>query len=190
MSHEQRLPIIPILESTRLKLRPINLNDAHNLFAYAQKPIITKFVPWKTHNTIDDSISFINEILAEYKAQKSLMWAVQLKNDKSNTIIGTCGFIRYFADNKCLEIGYAFNSEVWGQGYAKEALLRTIKYGFEHTDTIRIEGSCVKENIGSAKTMASVGMRLEGILRSKFIKDNKISDCKIFSIIRTDYFKP
>ena len=114
---------------------------------------------------------------------------MQLQVDNTNTIIGTCGFVRYFAHSKCLEVGYAFNRQCWGKGYAKEALAAIIKYGFENTDSIRIEGSCVKENIASAKTMASVGMQFEGIARSNFIKAGKISDCKIFSITRSDYFK-
>jgi len=189
MIDDNRLPIISILETQRLKLRPITLNDAPALFSYAKHEEVTKFVPWKAHKTIDDSIKYINALLVKYEDLSSLMWAVQLKDDKTNTIIGTCGFIRYFADTKCLEVGYAFNRKVWGKGYAKEALLAVIKYGFEHTDSIRIEGSCVKENIASAKTMESVGMQFEGISRNNFIKDGKISDCKIFAIISTDYFK-
>lgn len=114
------------------------------------------------------------------------MWAVQLKPDKTNTIVGNCGFVRYYGYSKCLEVGYAFNSKVWGNGYAKGALHAVIKYGFEVTDAIIIEGTCVVDNIGSAKTMSSVGMQFEGILRSNFIKDGKVSDCKIFSIVRSD----
>ncbi|WP_395473374.1 GNAT family N-acetyltransferase [Spiroplasma endosymbiont of Nomada rufipes] len=183
------LPAIPVLESQRLKLRPITLNDAQALFNYAKNENITKYVPWKAHKSINDSIGFINSLLQEYKQLSSLMWAVQLKDDETNTMIGTCGFIRYFTHTKCLEIGYAFNPKEWGKGYAKEALLTAIKYGFENTNSIRIEGSCVKENIASAKTMESVGMKFEGISRSNFIKDGKVSDCKIFSIIRSEYFK-
>lgn len=189
MNDTNHLPAITIVESQRLKLRPITLNDAQALFNYAKNGKMTKYVPWTAHKNINDSINFINSLLKEYQQCTSLMWAVQLKDDKTNTMIGTCGFIRHFAHTKCLEIGYAFNPEVWGQGYAKEALLATIKYGFENTDSIRIEGSCVKENIASAQTMLSVGMQFEGISRSNFIKDGQVSDCKIFSIIRSDYCK-
>lgn len=189
MDDTNHLPAITIVESQRLKLRPITLNDAQALFNYAKNAKMTKYVPWKVHKNINDSINFINSLLKEYDKFTSLMWAVQLKDDKTNTMIGTCGFIRYFAHTKCLEIGYAFNPKVWGNGYAKEALLAAIKYGFEHTDSIRIEGSCVTENIASAQTMLSVGMQFEGISRSNFIKDGQVSDCKIFSIIRSEYFR-
>ncbi|WP_342276355.1 GNAT family protein [Spiroplasma endosymbiont of Nebria brevicollis] len=186
MNASKQLPIISTIESERLILRPITLDDAPALFNYARDEIVTKFVPWQPHKTIANSIKFIEFLLSEYEARSALMWAVQLRSDKTNTIIGTCGFIRYYEHTKCLEIGYAFNHKVWGKGYAKEALLAVIKYGFEVTDTIRIEGSCVVDNIGSAKTMSSVGMQLEGISRSNFIKDGKVADCKIFCIIRSD----
>lgn len=189
MNETNLLPTITIIESQRLKLRPITLNDQQALFNYAKNAKITKYVPWTVHKTITDSINFINSLLKEYQQRTALMWAVQLKADETNTIIGTCGFIRYFAHTKCLEVGYAFNPKLWGQGYAKEALLAVIKYGFENTDSIRIEGSCVTENIASAQTMLSVGMQLEGISRSNFIKDGKISDCQVFSIIRSEYFR-
>lgn len=183
------LPIISSIETERLILRPITLEDAPALFNYAKNKTMTKFVPWHPHITIDDSIKFIKFLITKYQERSDLMWTVQLKSDKTNTIIGTCGFIRYYEHNKCLEVGYAFNPKMWGKGYAKEALFAAIKYGFENTDTIRIEGSCVIANIGSAKTMSSVGMQLEGILRSNFIKDGKVSDCNVFSIIRSEYFK-
>lgn len=189
MNDDHRLPVISVLETQRLKLRPINLNDAQALFNYAKNTKITKYVPWTPHKSINDSINYINTLLKEYQELNSLMWAVQLKADETNTIIGTCGFIRYFAHVKCLEVGYAFDHKMWGKGYAKEALSAVIKYGFENTDSIRIEGSCVKENIASAKTMESIGMQFEGISRSNFIKNGKVSDCKIFSIVRSDYFK-
>lgn len=186
MNDNEQLPIIVAMESKHLILRPITLDDAHGLFNYAKDEIVTKFVPWQPHKTIDDSIKFIQFLRLEYERRSALMWAVQLKSDKTNTIIGTCGFIRYYGYSKCLEVGYAFNSKVWGNGYAKEALHAVIKYGFEVTDAIRIEGTCVVDNIASAKTMISVGMQFEGILRSNFIKDGKVSDCKIFSIVRSD----
>lgn len=175
MNDNEQLPIIVAMDSKRLILRPITLDDAHGLFNYAKDEIVTKFVPWQPHKTIADSIKFIEFLRLEYERRSALMWAVQLKSDKTNTIIGTCGFVRYYGYSKCLEVGYA-----------KEALHAVIKYGFEVTDAIRIEGTCVVDNIGSAKTMSSVGMQFEGILRSNFIKDGKVSDCKIFSIVRSD----
>lgn len=179
--------IIPTLQSSRLIFRALTLDDAEDIFSYAQNEEVSQYVFWDSHKTIDDSIQFIKETIQEYQKEKKLMWGVVLKN--TNKLIGTCGFMSYYKTNKCLEIGYAFNQKYWHKGYAKESLSTIINYAFNHLDAIRIQGICVLENIGSKKTMLSCGMEFEGILQDNFIKNNKIHHCKIFSITKRNYLK-
>lgn len=177
---------IPTLTSARLILRALTLDDAQNIFAYASNKEISKYVFWYPHETIDDSVNFLNEIIASYQEGK-LMWGIQLKDDPK--IIGTCGFMAYYPINKCLEIGYALHQDYWKKGYVKEALTTIIDYAFNNLDTIRIEGVCVETNIASEKTMLSCNMAFEGILHDNFIKGDEIQNCKIFAITKRNYLK-
>lgn len=178
---------IPILKSARLILRPLNLDDTKDVFAYAQNAQVAKYVFWKPHKTINDTITFISDLIKAYQVENKLMWGIQLKDEAK--IIGTCGFMAYYPVTKCLEIGYALNQEYWNKGYTKEALKLIIDYAFNHLDIIRIEGICVESNFASEKTMLSCDMVFEGILHDNFIKDNEIANCKIFAITKRNYFK-
>lgn len=174
---------IPTLTGTRIILRPLTLNDASDIFAYANNPTVAQYVFWEPHTSIEDTKEFLKTILET----KELMWGIQLKDEQK--IIGTCGFIAWNSITKCLTIGYALQQDYWQKGYTKEALQLIIDYGFNALDAIRIEGICVVENIGSEKTMLSCGMEFEGILHDNFIKGDQISDTKIFAITKRNYLK-
>lgn len=174
---------IPTLTGTRIILRPLTLNDASDIFAYANNPAVAQYVFWEPHTSIEDTKEFLKTILNS----KELMWGIQLKDEKK--IIGTCGFIAWNNITKCLTIGYALQQDYWQKGYTKEALQMIISYGFSTLNAIRIEGICVVGNTGSEKTMLSCGMEFEGILHDNFIKGNKISDTKIFAITKRNYLK-
>jgi ribosomal-protein-alanine N-acetyltransferase len=68
-----------------------------------------------------------------------------------------------------------------------EASRAIIKYAFEQLDFHRIEGRCDINNIGSAKTMEKLGMRLEGVLREQLKIQGHFADQKMYAILLTDY---
>lgn len=47
----------------------------------------------------------------------------------------------------------------------------------------------MEHNIGSARVMEKLMMKCEGILRSYFIKDNKIINAKMYSILKDEFIK-
>ncbi len=178
---------IPQLETTRLILRAIKHKDAKNVFDYAQDKTLSKYVFWQPHQSIRDSKKFIKDTIKQYKQPNKFMWAIELKDQ--NIMIGTCGIMRYYSENKTIEVGYALNPKFQSKGYMKESLQAIINYIFNNLNIIRIQGICVTENIASEKTMTSCKMIFEGILHDSFIKDNQIYDCKIFAITKRNYLK-
>lgn len=178
---------LPEIKTPRLTLRAIKHKDVKAVFDYAQDKSLSKYVFWEPHQSLHDSKKFIKATIKQYQQPNKFMWAIELKDQ--NYMIGTCGVMNYYPENKVISIGYALNRKFWGKGYMKEALQATIDYIFNNLDIIRIEGICVTENIASEKTMASCKMIFEGILHDNFIKDNQIYDCKILAITKRNYFK-
>lgn len=178
---------IPQLETSRLILRTIKRKDAKNVFDYAQDQALSKYVFWQPHQSIRDSKRFIKDTIKQYQQPNKFMWAIELKDQ--NIMIGTCGVMRYYQENKTIEIGYALNPKFQNKGYMKESLQTIINYIFNNLDIIRIQGVCVTENIASEKTMISCKMIFEGILHDNFIKDNQIYDCKLLAITKRNYLK-
>lgn len=63
------------------------------------------------------------------------------------------------------EIGYVFNPEYYGMGYATESSRKILQYGFERAGVHRIIGKCNPENTSSWRLMERLLMRREGHFR-------------------------
>jgi ribosomal-protein-alanine N-acetyltransferase len=96
----------------------------------------------------------INELQNHWELHKFGLWVVCEKI--SNQAIGVCG-LHYSEDG--IEISYMFFPEFWGKGFASEAVVASIIYGF---NTLKIE--CIiaitqTENTKSCQLLKSIGMR-------------------------------
>ena len=59
----------PQLETERLILRKLTLQDADDIFAYGSDPEVSRFMTWETHKSIEEARSFII-ILDKYEKMK------------------------------------------------------------------------------------------------------------------------
>ena len=71
-----------------------------------------------------------------------------------------------------LEIGYVFNKEYWGNGYARESCAALMKKAFAE-GVHRIFAECDPDNLGSWKLLENLGFTREAHLRKNvyFWKD-------------------
>ncbi|KIO76555.1 GNAT family acetyltransferase [Pedobacter lusitanus] len=60
------------------------------------------------------------------------------------------------------EIWYKINVDFWNQGYATEAILAVIRFGFDRLKLHRIEAGCAVENLASIRVLEKAGMTREG----------------------------
>lgn len=130
--------------------------------------------------TTENAKEFITQTLnAPINSQYS--WAIVA----DNKVIGSIGVFR--KDNiHCYtaEMGYYIAEEYWGKGIMTKAVKEACDYIFERTDIIRIFAEPFAHNIASCRVLEKAGFKLEGILRNNAIKNNKILDMKMYSIIK------
>ena len=174
------------LETERLILRKMTLEDAEDMFEYASDPDVAKYTTWDAHQSLKDSKFFLKIVVERYKNRQITDWGIVHKED--GKFIGTCGFAECHLFHSRAEIGYAISRKYWRQGYMSEAVNAIIKFGFQTMNLNRIEARCDVENIASARVMEKVGMQFEGILRQHIFTKGKYCDLKIYSILRQDFF--
>jgi ribosomal-protein-alanine N-acetyltransferase len=191
MSYEVRPEIaavfgnLPELRTERLKLRRMTLRDAADMFAYASDPDVTRYTSWQPHRSIDDSRAQLARVLARYERGEVAGWGVEHRADAR--FIGTAGYMRWDVEDRCAEVGFAISRTYWGRGLMTEALRAIVDFGFERMQLNRIEAHCATENIGSYRVMEKVGMRYEGTLRERYLKDDAFVDVRHYSILRREY---
>ncbi len=176
---------LPELETERLLLRKMRLDDAEAMFAYASDPEVTRYVPWDTHRSMEDSESFLGFATEGYERGDFGGWGVVLKD--SGAFVGTCGVdVNYALEHGRAELGYVL-ARALGKGLMPEAVRAVIRFGFGRMELNRIQARCIAENTASARVMEKAGMTYEGTLReSEFIK-GAYRDMKLYSILRSEY---
>lgn len=130
--------------------------------------------------TKKDAEEYITAMLSADKT-KTFAFAITV-NDKA---VGSIGVFR--CDNihfRTAEMGYYIGEPYWGKGIGTSAVKQACDHIFEYTDIIRIFAEPFAYNSASCRILEKAGFHLEGILRSNAIKNGKILDMKMYSLIK------
>jgi [ribosomal protein S5]-alanine N-acetyltransferase len=150
-----------ILETDRLLLRPLELSDAGNMFAMDNNPNVHKYLWQNPTQTIAESIKMIEYIRAQYDKNSIGRFAAILK--ETGEFIGWTG-IKYIDDHiengntNFFDYGYRLNEKFWGKGYATEASVAWLDYGFNKMDIEKMNAYAHCENGASNTILKKIGM--------------------------------
>lgn len=145
------------IETERLILRPVTLNDAKDMYDYAHDEETTRFV-FPTHQSVEDTK---NSIANYFMSAPLGKYGIELKENQQ--FIGTID-LRVQENEDNAEIGYTLNKNYWGRGFVPEASQALIKLGFEELNLVRIFAYHDAENPKSGRVMEKLGMKKEGII--------------------------
>lgn len=176
---------LPVLETNRLKLRKITLEDAEDMYYYCSNEEVPKYASWNPHKTITETKEAIERVLIQWNNKSLVHWGIEYK--ENNRLIGTIEFATWDRQHKIAEIGYALSPDYWGKGIATEAARKVIKFGFTNMDLVRIQAKCYLENIGSARVMEKAEMSFEGIIRKGLFIKGRHQDLKMYSILKDEF---
>ncbi len=152
-----------VLETDRLILRWLSLEDAEFVFQLVNEPSWLKFIGDKAVRTIEDARSYILKGPLEMYSRLGFgLYLVELRQE--GLAIGMCGLIK--RDSlKDVDIGFAFLPAYWGSGYAYEAAAAVMTYGEKVLGLDRIVAITSPDNDRSAKLLEKLGLRFEEMLQ-------------------------
>jgi RimJ/RimL family protein N-acetyltransferase len=145
------------VETDRLLLRPWKPTDREPFAKLNADPKVMEFFP----NTLsrEASDAFADRIQALIEQQGWDLWAVEIKNTQQ--FIGYVGLhvpTYELPFNPCVEVGWRLAYEHWGKGYAPEAALVALKFGFECLNLAEIVSFTTLNNLRSQRVMEKIGM--------------------------------
>lgn len=179
---------LPVLQTSRLRLRKVKLDDAHDLYAYAHDPAVSEFVLWEPHTSLLDSHQYLKAMCRKYLAGDVTEWGVV--HSEAKRLIGTCGFVGYEPDHFRAEVGYALGRKYWHQGLATEALAAVATFSFETLGLQRLEARTALANAASGRVLEKLGFRQEGVLRAHLYMDGKPTDVVMWGLLAADFAPP
>ena len=104
-----------------------------------------------------------------------------------NNAVGGIGIIKQTdVFRKNAEIGYWLGEKYWNKGFSTKAVKAMINYTFSNFDVERIFANVFESNIGSIRVLEKCGFTQEAFLKNSVIKNNKIQNCYIYSILKPD----
>ena len=171
----------PILETSRLKLRPYSEADIAELVPLIGAREVAATTLRIAHPyTEQDARAFL--VLAE---EPDKIWlAITLRADGRQ--IGGIG-LRVDDQHQHAELGYWLGVPYWGQGYATEASREMLRYGFEVLGLHRIFASHFTHNPASGSVLRKLGMRDEGCQREHLRKWDRFVDSELYGILRQEW---
>jgi RimJ/RimL family protein N-acetyltransferase len=176
---------LPTLETERLILRKMVLNDAEAVFAYASNSEVSRYTVWETHRSIEDSRAFLEFATQKYENGGEPDWGIVYRGN--GCLVGACGLVNWEAEHARAEVGFVLSREYWGRGLMSEAVRAILRFGFERMNLNRIEARCIAENAASARVMEKAGMVYEGTLRQREYIKGAYRDIKLYAILKKGF---
>ena len=130
--------------------------------------------------TEQDGADYISAMLS---ADENETFAFAVTAD--DKVIGSIGVFRQGNIHRLTaELGYYIAEEYWGRGIMTEIVKQTCKSVFEKSDIIRIYAEPFAHNAASCRVLEKAGFQYEGTLRSNAVKNGKIIDMRIYSLLK------
>ncbi|MBQ9782930.1 MAG: GNAT family N-acetyltransferase [Clostridia bacterium] len=176
---------MPTLRTGRLTLRPMQVSDARDMYAYARREDVTAYLLWSPHPSEAYTAEYLRYIRGRYALGEFYDWAVV--ENAAGRMIGTCGFTRFDLPHNVGEIGYVLNPDYHGKGYGTEAAERVIRFGFEVLGLHRIEAKFIQGNEASRHVMEKLGMTFEGYRRDGMLIKNVYRTIGTCAMLEQEY---
>lgn len=176
----------PELTTERLELCAITRDHAEWYLRHFSIPEIAigqGFPPPKDLAAAEKELELF--IVGLFEQGAGYRWGIRLKGD--DDIIGSIGFYTWDKEHEKAKMGYDLRPEHWGKGLMKEALERTVRFGFEEMGLNRIEVSVLATNPRSMKLITKSGFVEEGVMREFSKIDGRYIDEHAFSLLRKDW---
>lgn len=144
---------IPTLETNRLILRALSVDDAPAVFEWVSDPIVTRFMPYNTYTHVETVVEWLRSVEAE-------------------TILYNFGFVRK-TDGKLIgsgsigpkdgawTFGYNFRHDCWNQGYATEAAREMVRFARDEKGATAFTASHAVDNPASGRVMEKCGLHFD-----------------------------
>lgn len=161
-----------MIETERLLLRHPKLEDAKDIFEYAQDKDTGPMAGWPPHKTIEDTKLILNNWLDPNCKEE--VFVIVYK--PANKVVGTMGvvclnekikdyrniYIKNLIDQglSVYEIGNVISKEYWGTGLSTECLKNMIGHIFETTNADMVITCHYAENLGSKRVQEKNGMKV------------------------------
>ena len=143
---------VPVLETERLILRPLTMDDLDAVFKWAGDPRVNKYMIYPLYKNKEEGIEWLKSL---YQDDDKKDFGFVLK--ETGELIGSGG-IYYHPERGLWSIGYNLAYDYWTRGFTTEAMEKIIEWGRQELGVKEVAATFAVENVGSRRVMEKLGM--------------------------------
>ena len=152
-------------DGARIRLRRSTPDDARAIFRLAADPEVMRYLDWAAHESEADAKAYLDGCVESWESGLEYHWA--LEEPGTGTIVG-CIAVRL--EDGVADFGYFLGRAHWGRHFASEACGLLLGWLRGQPEVRRIQATTDFENERSARLLARLGLRLEGVRTAATIR--------------------
>ena len=181
-----RFPPIPAIETSRLRLRKLTLEDAEDYYRHLfGSEAVSRYMLWNPHRDLSESVASIQKVLRRYEEGRCYRWGITLK--ETGQLIGIIDLLRFDEEAESCSFAYMLGEGFWGRGYGTEALKAVFDFAFTQMGILSITADHMAENLASGRVMEKAGMKRIRALPRKYEKNGILHDAMEYTITQEDW---
>lgn len=161
----------PVLETDRLTLRALNLDDAKAIFGLRTNKEVNEFIDRKRPNNLSEARAFIDLITDLASNNKGIFWVMQSKSN--NQLVGTIGLRNFEDEENYAEIGYEVDPIYQQRGFMSEAFEEVLNFGFKTLELKTVEAFTHQDNTASIALLEKQKFVLDPERRDEGFENNR-----------------
>ncbi|WP_211749267.1 GNAT family N-acetyltransferase [Paenibacillus sp. Marseille-Q4541] len=173
--------MFPVLETQRLFLREITMQDAIPIYSYLSLDEVTRYYGRESMESLEQAEEIVALFDTNYRDKRGIRWGIERKD--TGQFIGTVGFHSWVPRHRRAEIGYEIHPDHWRKGYASEAIREAIAFGHDTMNLSRIGAITFIDNEASGQLLLKLGFEKEGVLRDYMVHQGASHHAFIYSLI-------
>lgn len=171
---------LTVLETDRLRLRPLTEADAADIFPLMGDPEVMAFLDLPETDEPELVDELVRAQVAAMNQGKAVYWTIRALAD--DAFVGCCELSDIDRWHKRAEIGFMLGRGTWGQGFGLEAMRAVVGYAAA-SGLRRLTATTHLGNRRSETILETLGFREEGLLRGHVLRDGERRDCQLFGLL-------
>lgn len=174
------------LRTKRLQLRAMELTDAADLAARRSDPGTAQFQGWAVPYPLERAVALIDEMIALGEPTRGAWYQFAVERLSDGVVLGDLA-LRLDDDGHTGELGFTLHPWARGAGYATEASVAVLDYGFDTWGLHRFEASIDPRNTASRRVLERLGFRHEGTFVESYWLGDTVTDDARFGLLRREW---
>ena len=176
----------PVLETPRLRLRPLERSDISAIQrAASNREIADTMISLPHPYPANEAERYFTRQQAEREAGHSVTFTIE--HEAEGCFCGLVELRHIDREHSLGELSFWLAVEAWGQGYMTEAVEAVVRYGFEGLNLNRLYAYHMLRNPASGNVLEKNGFKQEGLLRQRVRKWGQFEDVALWAILQQEW---